>query len=142
MGFDFLCCLTSSNRSKKRSTTLIETSLDFSRCNLSNLDLITDADFDFPELITELDFSYNKLEELNPILLRCRNLKVLNLADNQLSTLPDQLANALSKISSINLSNNRFESIPTFFANNTFNFLHTIDLSNNPIGKILDGTVS
>jgi Leucine-rich repeat (LRR) protein len=69
---------------------------------------------------------------------------VLNLSDNQLrvESVPDQLSTAFKNLRSINLSHNFFESIPTFFSASNFTNLHSIDLSSNPIGKILDGTIT
>lgn len=140
MGWNFLCCVTP-ERTKKPPVTA-DSLLDYSRCNLSEIP-IPEEDLDF-DALTEIDFSYNKLQDLNPILLRARNLKVLNLSDNQLrvESIPDQLSTAFKNLRSINLSHNYFEAIPTFFSASNFTNLHSIDLSNNPIGKILDGTIT
>ncbi|KAG5678308.1 hypothetical protein PVAND_007994 [Polypedilum vanderplanki] len=135
----FLCCVTPKKRTKKQPI-IADSLLDYSRCNLSEIP-IPEEDLDFDALI-EIDFSYNKLQDLNPILLHAKNLRVLNLSDNQLRVLPEQLSTAFKNLQSINLSHNYFESIPTFFSSSNFNHLYSIDLSNNPIGKILDGTIT
>lgn len=133
----FLCCANQEG-SKKRPPTAAETILDISRCNLLE---IPNSEFDQdPEALQEIDLSYNKIEELDPILMRCKNVRVLNLSDNQLRMINDQLASAFKNLRSLNLAHNRFESIPTLIG--TFEYLQSLDLSNNPIGKILDGTIT
>lgn len=135
MGWKFLCCI-APERSKKRTGSL-ETTLDFSRCNLTEIPTIEDN----IDVLTEIDFSYNKITDLDPILMRAKNLRVLNLSDNQLRHIPEQLSSAFKNLRSINVSHNLMQEIPTFF-NANFTHLHTIDLSNNPINKILDGTIT
>lgn len=136
MGWTFLCCVVNQERSKKRPPLAVETILDFSRCNLLE---IPNSEIDFQDF-EEIDLSYNKLEELDPVLMRCRNVRVLNLADNQLRMMNEQLAAAFKHLRILNLAHNRFEEIPTLIG--TFEYLQALDLSNNPIGKILDGTVT
>lgn len=142
MGWNvFFCCAVNQeggSKSKKRPPITSETILDISRCNLLE---IPNSEFDNdPENFLEIDLSYNKLEELDPILMRCRNVRILNLSDNQLRMINDQLASAFKNLRSLNLSHNRFEAIPTLIG--TFEYLQSLDLSNNPIGKILDGTIT
>lgn len=138
MGWKFLCCAVNQESSKKRPPITAETILDISRCNLIE---IPNCEFDQdPEALQEIDLSYNKIEELDPILMRCRNVRILNLSDNQLRMINDQLSTAFKNLRSLNLAHNRFESIPTLVG--TFEYLQSLDLSNNPIGKILDGTIT
>lgn len=138
MGWSFLCCIVNQERSKKRPPIAAETVLDFSRCNL--IEIPNEFDFQDPEALQEIDISYNKLEELDPILMRCRNVRVLNLSDNQLRVMNEQLATAFKNLRVLNISHNLFQEIPTLIG--TFEHLQSLDLSNNPIGKILDGTIT
>ena len=92
MGWKFLCCV-APERSKKRTGSL-ETSLDFSRCNLTEIPMIEDN----IDVLTDIDFSYNKITELDPILMRAKNLRVLNLSDNQLRHIPEQLSSAFKNL--------------------------------------------
>lgn len=133
MGWTFLCCMSQPDRSKKKYSPI--TFLDLSRCNLYDIPM---EEFD-PGLI-ELDISYNKLDDLNPLLMRCNHLKVLNLSDNQLKSIPDALSDAFKNLQDLNLSHNHFETIPTVIG--CFQFIQCLDLSNNPIEKILDGTIT
>lgn len=142
MGFwkGLLCCAAvNQDGSKKRPPINAETILDISRCNLLEIPF---SEFDHdPEALQEIDLSYNKIEELDPILMRCRNVRILNLSDNNLREINDQLAIAFKNLRILNLAHNRFESIPTLIGR-TFEHLQSLDLSNNPIGKILDGTIT
>jgi Leucine-rich repeat (LRR) protein len=138
MGWKFLCCVnTHPERSKKKFSTT--TALDLSRCNLYDIPLEELATID-PEMLLELDLSYNKLDDLNPLLLKCRNLKNLNISDNQLKTIPEALSEAFQNLQDLNMSHNHLEIIPEVIG--TFQFLQSLDLSNNSIQKILDGTVT
>lgn len=93
-----------------------------------------------PGNLLELDLSYNKLEDLNPLLMRCSQLKVLNISDNQLKEFPDALSDAFRNLRELNLSHNQFETIPSVIG--CFQFIQCLDLSNNSIQKILDGTIT
>jgi len=135
MGWSFLCCVSQPERSKRKFSPA--TTLDFSRCNLTDIPL---DDFD-PLSLLQLDLSYNKLEDLNPLIIRCTQLKMLNLSDNQLKAIPEQLGGALSKnLRDLNLSHNLFDIIPPVIQ--SFQSLQCLDLSNNPIQKILDGSIT
>lgn len=135
MGWSFLCCLSQPERSKKKYSPVIS-SLDLSRCNLYEIPM---DEFD-PGNLIELDLSYNKLDDLNPLMMRCSQLKVLNLSDNQLKTIPDALSDAFKNLQELNLSHNQFETIPSVIG--CFQHIQCLDLSNNPIQKILDGTIT
>jgi Leucine-rich repeat (LRR) protein len=139
MGWTLLCCVVNQERqSKKRPPIAVtETVLDFSRCNL--IEVPNEFDHD-PDALLEVDLSYNKIEELDPILMRCRNVQSLNLSDNQLRSINDQLASAFKNLITLNLAHNRFESVPTIVG--SLEYLQSLDLSNNNIGKILDGTIT
>lgn len=93
-----------------------------------------------PGNLVALDLSYNKLDDLNPLMMRCSQLKVLNLSDNQLKTIPDALSDAFKNLQDLNLSHNHFEMIPSVIG--CFQHIQCLDLSNNPIQKILDGTIT
>ncbi|CRL00296.1 CLUMA_CG013569, isoform A [Clunio marinus] len=134
MGWTFLCCVCQPERSKKKFAPV--TSVDLSRCNLFEIPM---DDFD-PGNLTELDLSYNKLDDLNPLLMRCNHLKVLNLSDNQLKEIPEALCDAFKHLQDLNLSHNQFEIIPSVIG--CFQHIQCLDLSNNPIEKILDGTIT
>lgn len=135
MGWSFLCCVSQPERSKKKYYPVISI-LDLSRCNLYDIPM---NEFD-PGKLIELDLSYNKLDDLNPILFRCTQLKVLNLSDNQLKTIPDQLSESFKNLENLNLSHNHFEVIPPVIG--SYQHLQCLDLSNNSIQKILDGTIT
>jgi Leucine-rich repeat (LRR) protein len=139
MGWNFLCCGVNAqpDRSKKKFSNI--TSLDLSRCNLFDVPIDELATLD-PANLIELDLSYNKLDDLNPLLLKCKNLKNLNLSDNQLKTIPDALSNAFQNLLDLNLSHNHLETIPTVIG--SLQSLQCLDLSNNSIQKILDGTIT
>lgn len=138
MGWKFLCCVCGTpEKTIKKHTTSVDTVLDLSRCNLYEIPMIEEN----IDILTEIDISYNKINELDPILMRAKNLKVLNLSDNQLRNIPEQLSTAFKHLRYINVSHNLMSEIPAFF-NANFTNLHTIDLSNNPISKILDGTIT
>lgn len=137
MGWSFLCCMSQPERSKKKYSPVIST-LDLSRCNLFEIPM--DELFD-PANLIELDLSYNKLDDLNPLLMRCSQLKVLNLSDNQLKDIPEALTKTFSvNLQDLNLSHNHFEMIPSVIG--CFQQIQFLDLSNNPIQKILDGTIT
>lgn len=138
MGWKFLCCVNAHpERTKKKFSTT--TCLDLSRCNLYDIPLEELSTID-PEILTELDLSYNKLEDLNPLLLKCKNLKHLNISDNQLKTIPDALCDAFQNLQDLNLSHNHLEVIPLVVG--SLQYLQSLDLSNNSIQKILDGTIT
>jgi internalin A len=134
MGWSFLCCVSQPERSKKKYTPV--TYLDLSRCNLYDIPM---DEFD-PVNLTELDLSYNKLDDLNPLMMRCSQLRVLNISDNQLKTIPEALSDAFKNLEDLNLSHNQFEVIPSVLG--SFQYIQCLDLSNNPIQKILDGTIT
>ena len=134
MGWSFLCCVSQPERSKKKYVPV--TQLDLSRCNLYEIPM---DEFD-PGHLIEVDLSYNKLDDLNPLMMRCNQLKILNLSDNQLKTLPDALGDAFRSLQDLNLSHNHFEVIPSVIG--SFQNIQCLDLSNNPIEKILDGTIT
>jgi Leucine-rich repeat (LRR) protein len=136
MGWTFLCCMSNPERSKKKYSPV--TVVDLSRANLFDLSPAMD-EFD-PGNLIELDLSYNKLEDLNPLMMRCNHLKVLNLSDNQLKDFPDALSDAFRYLQDLNLSHNQFEVIPSVIG--SFQHIQCLDLSNNPIQKILDGTIT
>lgn len=71
MGWSFLCCMSQPDRSKKKYSHV--TTLDLSRCNLFEIPIDELMD---PGNLLELDLSYNKLEDLNPLMMRCSQLKV------------------------------------------------------------------
>lgn len=134
MGWSFLCCASQPERSKKKFTPV--TTADLSRCNLFEIPM---EEFD-PSHLIELDLSYNKLDDLNPLMMRCSQLRVLNLSDNQLKTLPDALGDAFKSLTDLNLSHNHLEIVPSVIG--SFQHIQCLDLSNNPIQKILDGTIT
>ncbi|XP_075993742.1 oligodendrocyte-myelin glycoprotein-like [Genypterus blacodes] len=105
-----------------------------------------------------LDLSYNRLESLPPSLPRSLwdiraagnhlrsldkndtayhwNLKVLDLSDNELEKVVF-INNTLPSLQTLNLSHNRFWTVPTNMPHN----LETIDLSHNYLVQILPGSL-
>uniref|UniRef100_A0A665T7J4 Oligodendrocyte myelin glycoprotein b n=2 Tax=Echeneis naucrates TaxID=173247 RepID=A0A665T7J4_ECHNA len=105
-----------------------------------------------------LDLSYNRLESLPPALPRSLwdlrvagnhlrsldkndtayhwNLKVLDLSDNELERVVF-INNTLPSLQALNLSHNRFWTVPTNMPHN----LKSIDLSNNFLVQILPGSL-
>nr|XP_019943588.1 PREDICTED: oligodendrocyte-myelin glycoprotein-like [Paralichthys olivaceus] len=105
-----------------------------------------------------LDLSYNSLENLPPVLPRSLwvmraagnhvrsldkndtayhwNLKVLDLSDNELERVVF-INNTLSSLQTLNLSHNRFWTVPTNMPHN----LESIDLSHNYLVQILAGSL-
>lgn len=136
MGWTFLCCISQPERSSKKKLSP-STSVDLSRMNLMDIPLEEIPD---PGTLQNLDVSYNKLDDLNPVLIRCTHLKTLNLSDNLLKNLPDALGTAIRNLIDLNLSHNQFDIIPPVIS--SFQHLKCLDLSNNPIQKILDGSIT
>lgn len=99
MGWTFLCCMSQPERSKKKYSPV--TILDLSRYNLFDIPI---DEFEDPGNLIELDLSYNKLDDLNPLLMRCNHLKILNLSDNQLKDIPEALSDAFKNLHDLNLS--------------------------------------
>ena len=59
-----------------------------------------------------IDLSKNKLESLPPSLAKMRNLKVLNLNDNQLKDIPSEIISNLVKLEELHVKNNPLIEIP------------------------------
>ena len=62
--------------------------------------------------IETIDLSNNKLESLPPSLAKMTNLKVLNLNDNHLRTIPDEMISKLINLEELHVKNNPFIEIP------------------------------
>jgi len=62
--------------------------------------------------IETIDLSNNKLESLPPSLAKMINLKVLNLNDNNLRTIPDEIISKLTNLEELHMKNNPLTQIP------------------------------
>ena len=59
-----------------------------------------------------IDLSNNKLESLPPSLAKMKNLKVLNLNDNQLKQIPSEIISNLVSLEELHVKNNPLIEIP------------------------------
>jgi len=115
----------------------------------SEINLVTYHIYKLPFLF-ELSLINNQLKELTfdfDSLSYSSSIRILNLTSNQLQTIPTDLNRRLPHLTTLDLSHNHFETIPTFNhqttlnVNLTFNFInyiqidqqHFFDLSFNPI---------
>jgi len=87
----------------------------------------------FPATLTSLVINGCRLKRLSPHITKLVNLQRLDLSSNQLSSLPDQVAN-LQMLFSVVLKDNKFCKFPTVFCNSdNSKLLLDIDLSFNEI---------
>jgi internalin A len=86
------------------------------------------------EKVTELDLADNQLSSLPPEISQLSNLTELDLANNQLSSLPPEISQ-LSNLTRLDLDNNQLSSLPPEFSqlsNLTTLYLHNNQLSSLP----------
>ena len=92
----------------------------------NDLAIVPKCLFELPNL-GELNLAHNKLQELSEVSKWSPNLKILDLSDNQLSSLPSKVI--APAIHLLNIANNKFHAVPLCIC--SFATLQTLILSGN-----------
>eukprot|EP01130_Rhizamoeba_saxonica_P014259 TRINITY_DN6214_c0_g2_i1.p1 TRINITY_DN6214_c0_g2~~TRINITY_DN6214_c0_g2_i1.p1 ORF type:complete len:1284 (-),score=293.69 TRINITY_DN6214_c0_g2_i1:50-3901(-) len=83
--------------------------------------------------LTKLDLSFNKLDEMTPLISSMQKLRFLNLSHNNLGTIPDTLADCVD-LKKLIISDNHLDNLPTSL--HLLSKLELLDMDNNPMSMI------
>uniref|UniRef100_A0A3Q3E5H9 Erbin n=1 Tax=Hippocampus comes TaxID=109280 RepID=A0A3Q3E5H9_HIPCM len=109
------------------------TSLDYSHCSLET---VPKEIFSFEKTLQELFLDANQIEDLPKQLFNCQLLQRLSMPDNDVTVLPQGVAN-LVNLRELDVSKNSIQEFPETIKN--CKVLTIVEASVNPISKLPDG---